>query len=214
MLTAFAKSQRYWANHLNELAFAIRTAENRSTGFSPAFLTYGRELANPLTIVTQRQAGVENAPGDLSSYAAQLRARLARAFSRAKESLGATRAQQKAQYDKSHRDVCFQDGDLVLKRNHALSDASKGFSAALAPKWLGPYRVEKRLSPLVYQLTDPQTGRARGRVHIADLKAYHCRPDEPAPEPSDLESGKQSTPGVSDHFRPPHRYPLRRRPPL
>ncbi|XP_075527109.1 uncharacterized protein LOC142559392 [Dermacentor variabilis] len=186
MLTAFARSQKDWADHVNELAFAIRTAQNRSTSFSPAFLIFGRELANPLTIVTQRRAGVENAPGDLSSYAAQLRSRLARAFSRARDSLGAARAQQKAQYDKSHRDVCFQVGDLVLKRNHALSDASKGFSAALAPKWLGPYRVEKRLSPLVYELTDPQTGRTRGRVHIADLKAYHCRPVEPAPEPSDL----------------------------
>lgn len=214
MLRAFATSQKDWADHLNELAFAVRTAESRSTGFSPAFLTFGRHLANPLTIVTQRQDSDESAHRDCSSYASQLCARLNLAFDKARKSPGVARAQQKAQYDKSHRSICYQAGDFVLKRSHALSDASKGFSAALAPKWLGPYQVERRLSPLVYELKDPRTGKSSGRVHIADLKAYHCRPAELKPGSDDLAPGQTSTPGVSGRFRPPHRYALRRRPQL
>lgn len=211
MLRAFAASQKDWADHLNELAFAIRTAESRSTGFSPAFLTFGRHLANPLTIVTQRQEADESAHPDHSSYASQLCARLHLAFDKARKSLGVARAQQKAQYDKSHRNVCYQAGDFVLKRNHALSDASKGFSAALAPKWVGPYQVERRLSPLVYELKHPQTGKTSGRVHVADLKAYNCRPAELEPGYDDPAPGQPSTPGVLGRFRPPHRYNLRRR---
>lgn len=39
---------------------------------------------------------------------------------------------QKVEYDHSHRDVHYTPGDLVLRRCHLLSDASKKFLAFLA----------------------------------------------------------------------------------
>ena len=96
MLAAFAESQRDWADHLSELAFAIRTSESRSTGFSPAFLNFGRELANPVTSVIQCQLGDEETQADCSAYASKLRDRLCRAFCKARQSLASARAQQKA----------------------------------------------------------------------------------------------------------------------
>lgn len=213
MLAAFAERQKDWADHLSELAFAVRTSENRSTGFSPAFLNFGRELANPVTSVMQCQLGDEEAPADCSAYASALRDRLCRALCRARQSLASARAQQKAQYDRKHRHLSFKVGDLVLKRNHALSDATKGFSASLAPKWLGPYRVEKVWSPLAYLLKDPPSGKL-SRAHIADLKAFASRSDELAPVPSGIARKQRGTPGATDRIRTTHRYNLRKRSPV
>ena len=69
-------------------------------------------------------------------------------------------------------------GDLVLKRNHALSDASKKYSASLAPKWAGPYRVGETASSLVYRLTDLTLRPISVPVHVCDLKPYYDRGDE------------------------------------
>lgn len=44
----------------------------------------------------------------------------------------------------------FEKGQTVLKRAHWLSNKARGFSAKLAPKWIGPFQVEKRLSPTIY----------------------------------------------------------------
>lgn len=69
-------------------------------------------------------------------------------FFGARRKLGVARAKQKAQYERSRLDLRYEVGYIV--RNHVLSDASEGFSASLALKWLGPKRVHEPLSPLVY----------------------------------------------------------------
>lgn len=212
MIAAFAERQKDWADHLNEFAFAIRTAENRSTGFSPAFLNFGRELACPLMNVVSSQLEGERTPADISAYASKLQERLSHAVKSARKSLATARAQQKAQYDRKHRHLEFQVGDLVLKRNHALSDASKGFSAALAPKWLGPYVVEKVLSRLSYVLKQPPSGKT-SCAHVADLKAYVSRTDGLVQEPTGSARRRRGIPADPGCSRPAHRYNLRKRSP-
>ncbi|KAH9361776.1 hypothetical protein HPB48_005071 [Haemaphysalis longicornis] len=115
---------------------------------------------------------------DPSEYAAQLRSRMEQAISLARRNLGKARAGQKGQYDKAHREVRYKAGDLVLRRNHVLSDATKGISASLSVKWSGPYRVGDALTPLVYQLVDPKGKPVGGPVNVADLKPFVARSDD------------------------------------
>ena len=44
--------------------FAIRATPNRSTGFSPFQLVYGRNLRSPLDVVLQQFHAEENTPVD------------------------------------------------------------------------------------------------------------------------------------------------------
>lgn len=44
MIRAFVKdNHRDWDKHIAELGFALRTAKNETTGYTPAFLNFGRE---------------------------------------------------------------------------------------------------------------------------------------------------------------------------
>lgn len=58
------KSQNTWNHYLPELQFASKTAISASTGFSPAYLNFGRELRilaqNQITRSFQKQQGHYN----------------------------------------------------------------------------------------------------------------------------------------------------------
>lgn len=71
-------------------------------------------------------------------------------------------AAQKYNLRKRHQE--FAKGDLVLRRNYVLSDASKYFSSKLAPRYIGPFQIKARISPWTYELSD-------GSIwHTKDLK--------------------------------------------
>lgn len=60
-----------------------------------------------------------------------------------------------------------------MRKTHYLSDASKKFSAKLAPMYEGPYTVVETLSPVVYMLgTGEGSNRRIAKVHISQLKRY------------------------------------------
>lgn len=208
LLAAFAQQHRDWDVCLNEIGFSLRSTVNRSTGYTPAFLNFGRELPNPMDRVLRTGSGACATKAGLSGYAAELRSRMDAALDLARSNLAKARAGQKAQYDRSHRDVHYGVGDLVLRRNHVLSDAAKGISASLSAKWLGPYRVETKMSPLVYKLADSQGRPVGGPVHVSDLKPFVARSNdwgegEAVNEPQ----ANRDTAGP----RPRHRYNLRKR---
>ncbi|KAJ8963768.1 hypothetical protein NQ317_019030 [Molorchus minor] len=59
----------------------------------------------------------------------------------------------------------------VWKRCYAISDATKGLTSKLTPKFEGPYTIVKVLSPWSYELAD-DTGKSRGVWHAKDIKAH------------------------------------------
>ncbi|XP_075732698.1 uncharacterized protein LOC142775229 [Rhipicephalus microplus] len=156
LLAAFAQQHRDWDACLNEIGFSLLSTINRSSGYTPAFLNFGRELPNPMNRVLRGNGEASAAKVSPSGYAAELRSWMDAALNLARSNLAKARAGQKAQYDRSHRDVRYDVGDLVLRRNYVLSDAAKGISASFSAKWWGPYRVQTKVSPLEYKLADSQ----------------------------------------------------------
>lgn len=73
----------------------------------------------------------------------------------------------KKHYDKKRKSIKFAVGDLVYKKNYVLSDASKHFSAKLAPKYT-PVLIKNKVSKIIYDVTD-KNGKDLGRWHIQDL---------------------------------------------
>ncbi|KAM7308007.1 uncharacterized protein ISCGN_011642 [Ixodes scapularis] len=173
MLIALTERHRDWDENIVEMGFAIRTTVNRSTGFTPAFLYLGKELPSPLENGLRHSDGGSGRP--LSTYAAGLKSRLTDALHDPRENLDAARIEQAAQYDKSHRHLEYNVGDLVLRRVHPLCNAACGFAASLAPKWDGPYEVSTRVSRLTNRLTRPNATEESGPAHVTDLKVYYLR---------------------------------------
>lgn len=63
-------------------------------------------------------------------------------------------------------------GDLVYKKEHHLSDASKNFAAKLAPKYTGPFEVVNFISPTVIEIRNLEHKKL-SRCHVSDLKAIN-----------------------------------------
>ncbi len=80
-------------------------------------------------------------------------------------------------YNLRRRDWRCKIGDLVMKLEHPLSSAGKGFAAKLAPKYSGPYKVHRIISPVVYDLKS-MDNRIIKRVHVRHLKAVEQNDDD------------------------------------
>lgn len=74
-------------------------------------------------------------------------------------------------YNLRRRKQNFKVGDLVLKKNYVQSNAANYFAAKLAPIYVGPFKIAKKISDLVYTLEDAQ-GVIVGNWHTSDLKKY------------------------------------------
>ncbi|XP_064486056.1 uncharacterized protein LOC135398602 [Ornithodoros turicata] len=205
MLVAFtSQHHRDWDLRLTELAFATRTTVNRSTGFTPAFLNLGREAPSPVENVLGLWDGSTQPP--YSRYPEDLQSRLDVAARMARENLDVARMDQARQSNRGRRNLTYSVGDLVLRRTHPLSDASRGFAASLADRWDGTFEVSACSSCLTYRLRRCDTGEEAGPVHISDLKTYHLRDPEGGeaplqPPPQDLDDDPAPGPSSRYSFR-------------
>ena len=86
-------------------------------------------------------------------------------------------------YNKHRRERHFKVGDLVPKRERVLSNKEKDIAAKLSDKFPGPYKVVRRLSPVVFRLVDSR-GKYAGKEHIRHLKLYVASSDQDEGEPS------------------------------
>ena len=86
-------------------------------------------------------------------------------------------AKQSGYYNLRRRRLRFHKGDLVLSRSRIPSSKIKNISAKLCPRYIGPYRISKVLSPNVYELCD-LTHKFVGKAHIEDLKSFVSYPEQ------------------------------------
>lgn len=134
--TCVGHKHRYWDLHLPLISFALRIAPHQSTGDTPAFLWYGRDLNTPLDL------GMSPSPGcvadSVSDYKMELTSTLHVVYDHVRGSLANSQDAQKKHYDKKQHRLLFHVGDLVRLKAHPQSDASAGFTAKLAPVYKRP----------------------------------------------------------------------------
>ena len=211
MVASYLKERHSaWDEKLPELLFALNTAEQSSTGVSPALMLYGRQPEPPGTH-RRRQEVAADIPAQEESLA-RWKERMealpelhARAASRAR----AAQERQAGYYNAGRREPTFQPGDRVWKRSHPLSSAAKGIAAKLAPKFEGPYWITDALGPNTYRLVG-DTGEIEEVVAADQLKSYHSEsppPEEPE-ETVDAEvapTGESASDAVMDQTLPRRR---------
>ena len=174
MIASYIQSKHNkWDEHLHELALALRTAVNDTTGFSPAYLNFGREIKLPFDRL------VNNASDEFESrtdYKSELVKRLLHAVCMAKSSFEKAHMQQRKHYDNKHKQLTFKLHDKVLLRTHFLSKASEKFAKKLAPRWKGPFAIARVISNVSYALCDPDTGTDMGTHNVKNLKPFYDKP--------------------------------------
>jgi hypothetical protein len=103
-----------------------------------------------------------------------------------KDHLERAQNQQKVQADKNKVDRTFEVGDLVYLRLQPYRKASIKRSRVekLQPCFFGPYRVNKRIGVVAYELELPQGSKIHNVFHVSCLKkalGQHIRPIEELP---------------------------------
>lgn len=132
-------------------------------GFAPAILHLGRALKGSLEQLLPK------APSPTSSRHTFLERQL-ELKKEAAENVKKAQEKQAKYCNLKRRNVEFSQGNLVWVETHPLSDASKGFTAKLAPKWTRPCTVEKKLGPLNYRIHFPDD--STDTVNVVNLKPY------------------------------------------
>uniref|UniRef100_A0A671TWU2 Gypsy retrotransposon integrase-like protein 1 n=1 Tax=Sparus aurata TaxID=8175 RepID=A0A671TWU2_SPAAU len=170
MVASYVGNQhKHWDKYLAEFRFAINSAVQESTGVSPAELNLSRSLRGPLDVVLQPR---EFAPGT-PAYTKIIQLKDLCSF--VSKNMDSARRRQKRNYDKHRRDTEFGEQDRVWVRAHHLSKADKSFTAKLAPKWQGQYRVVQQVGPVNYKVVLEASGQDLKVVHISRLKP--CYPN-------------------------------------
>uniref|UniRef100_A0A3Q1EX79 Integrase catalytic domain-containing protein n=1 Tax=Acanthochromis polyacanthus TaxID=80966 RepID=A0A3Q1EX79_9TELE len=162
--------QKEWDLHLPHISFALRTAPHQSTGETPAFLLYGRDLNTPLDLWMQPDTLC--APESMESYKSELTSSLQDAYDHVREAMASSHDTQKKHYNKKRCHATFNVGDLVRLRSHPRSNAAAGFAPKLAPVFKGSYRVIQVMSDLDYRLVDIFSDEDIGVHHVSNLLPF------------------------------------------
>uniref|UniRef100_A0AAR2KP64 Gypsy retrotransposon integrase-like protein 1 n=1 Tax=Pygocentrus nattereri TaxID=42514 RepID=A0AAR2KP64_PYGNA len=173
MIASYVRDKhRLWDRWLSDFRFAIDSAWQESTGFTPAEVALGRKLKGPLERLLSR-------PPDPEQMAYKTIQRQQDLIQQVQANVEKAQAKQARYYNRRRKTEEFSEGDLVWVRTHPLSRADIGFTAKLAGKWSGPAQILKNLNPVNYQIIYPKDPKLIDTVHIEHLKRYFCQAGSP-----------------------------------
>ena len=139
------EGQTNWDSRLQMLVAAVRSSVNSLTGFTPNLLMLGREVIQPLQLMT----GVGDPNTSIHIFVDRTQKEMQEAHELARQSLKMQQQRQKREYDIHARPSKYEVGDVVLLMN---SGRKVGQSKKLAPLWKGPFVVVKVLTPVLCRI--------------------------------------------------------------
>lgn len=167
MLAIAAEQKRDWDAHLPYISMAYRSTVQESSGFSPNFLMFGRELAMPVDVMMPMPEEDDATPGE---YAKKMRERLYYAYELARNTLRRSVERQKRLYNQRVFGEKIKEGDVVWVANKV---KKKGESPKLSPKWKGPSLVTKVYNDVIVQVH--LTATKVSNLHVDLLKPCEMR---------------------------------------
>lgn len=171
ILTSYvSERQRDWDKYIHKVVCAINTAKSEVTQLTPYFINHGREMCTMGGLdlidvdkekITEKEKikALKDRSKEFLKLYKDVHCRLKKAYVDAKK-----------RYDLRHRPVEYKPGQLVWRKNFVLSDASKYFNAKLADKYVGPFKIFRRVANDIYELTDLEDKPIKGAWPSMHLK--------------------------------------------
>lgn len=175
-LITLIREHAEWDQYLLGVTYSLRTAINETTGFRPDVLMFGRKINLPFVPLQPPESTIEYTDQNYAAYAKEVVEKLQIGTEIAQRNIQEARTRQAKYYNEGRKSHTFETGDWVLKRNHVLSNASKGITSSLATKFLGPYVLGKQIGENVFIL-EQINGKDMGPINVDNIKKYHLRPD-------------------------------------
>jgi hypothetical protein len=95
---------------------------------------------------------------------------LGQKWTQVRQSLYKSRANLEHRYNRNRVPQPFKVGDLVYYKNHPISHAGRHIAAKLMPRYKGPFKIYRFLTPVTVRLVMPTTGQFVTRAHVSLLK--------------------------------------------
>jgi hypothetical protein len=169
MIRCYLKSRNaHWDENIPLLASAIRSAINRSTGFTPNRMLFGRETVKPIDLILNTLE-LDGSAKDPHPYVLRLQDNIQKVHEFARRKLRSVQLRQKLDYDTKLVTNHYEVGDLVYRLNET---PIPGTSNKLRPIWKGPFIIQTVFTPVLYKIT----GRKKSyNIHHDKLKPYRDR---------------------------------------
>jgi hypothetical protein len=166
-LRSYCLDQNDWEDKIPSILYALRATPSVSTGFAPAFVLNGRDLALPLqsalTPPATHRVGVD-------SYIRELLPKLELVREIAKDNVLKAQTTYKKYYDKTQREMTYNPGDLVWLHQPF---TPKGICAKLHKRYIGPFYVIRKGLNDTYILRDSVTHKLQpAPVHVNRLRKH------------------------------------------
>ncbi|GFY29776.1 retrovirus-related Pol polyprotein from transposon 412 [Trichonephila clavipes] len=187
LATLVGKDHSNWHSKLPVIRFAMNTTVCDTTGHTPAYLLFGRELRTTDDVVQdfKRTVHNDNFVAEITPYL-KLFATITKDIRERIE-----KNQRKKQYDKNHRPVYNSPGDEVWVTLHPISNAKNKKTSKFMPKSDGPYLILTQKPPTSYviaSLTNPSEPIATYHTSaLAPFKDMDISPVAPLQKEADHE---------------------------
>jgi len=147
LISTNCQNQDEWDKDLPMLTMAYRSTPHDSTGYSPNYAVFGREIVLPIDL----QIGVSptDEPQPVHTYVQELKERLQRCHLLVSQNLKKSAERQKVYYDMKQRGTRFQLGDAVYRMEKS---KKKGLCPKLRDRWKGPYLITKTFGDVLYEV--------------------------------------------------------------
>jgi hypothetical protein len=167
MLRAYVgHMHRDWDRYLAQVEFAYNDAVHVGTGFSPFYLNAGQHPRSPVAVAVGASPG---AAGDVF-------ANIEKAVALAKQHISRAQLVYAGNANRGSRGSAYVEGDLVMVKAanfHLPEHPNDKFK----PKYIGPFRVARRVQPDTYALHLPGHMRGHNRIHASMLLPFRQRGD-------------------------------------
>lgn len=160
-----------WIDKLPAVRFSMNTVKCQSTGYTAAFLTFGRELRTPDDVHRDMRVIVQtdNFVPQITPYLLTL----SNTLHEARENHEKNQDRRTNIKNEHRRPYNYSVGDKVLVTTHVLSKASNQFTSKFAPRRDGPYLIQKIVSPTTYILSSTdKPDQPLGKYHTSALTPY------------------------------------------
>ena len=164
MLRAYVNAElTNWRRYLPAVEFAINSAVQSSTGFSPFYLNYGEDPMTPVRLLAAR--------GDNVPAVSEFLTRLDAALGQARQNISKAQQQQAAQANRHRRSQRFEIGDSVLLgTEHLRRHEAAGYK--LRGRFAGPFSISKVIGDNAYKLDLPPSFRIHPVQNVSRLRPY------------------------------------------
>ena len=162
--TTLATMDQEWDRLLPHLEFHFNNLYNQSTGFTPFFLNYGYHPISPTNMITAAYRFHAEFPTILKD--------MNKAYRIAEKNLSKAQERQQFYADQHRQALLLKEGDQVMLKSEDYQSLLMGNTKKLYPRFLGPYRVLKKINDNAYQIDIPDWWKRSKVINVSKLKPY------------------------------------------